>query len=277
MAMPDGEQKAFGLGYWIFTHKRQVHLGQIAGLVFVCLIIWGNVGMHGIRYLTNRSVDAAVQQSFLATELLFGSIATPQSLRVLSVQAVPRDDTHIDVVALIRNENTVFASHQVEGQFTVDGQKQSPVTFFVNANETFYLPQLSIVSSATDPSVTFTILSVDWFRVRGEPLQERWEVTDLTYTSLAFSGDQIDLTRQVKCTITNNSAYGFRNAVVTVVLLQDTVVVGLGSTTTDQFASLESKNYSFTWSESLPLSAEPLVQVHIDRTDSNQILSPGTD
>ncbi|MEK7539919.1 MAG: hypothetical protein AAB558_01595 [Patescibacteria group bacterium] len=275
--MSDGEQKAFGLGYWIFTHKRQVHVGQVGGLGLVCLIIWGIVGVHSVRYLTNRSVDRVVQQSFLATDILFYSIATPQSLRVLSVQVVKHDDTHVDVVALMRNDNAVFASHEVEGQFTVDGVKQAPVSFFVNVNETFYLPQLSILSTASDPSVTFTVLNIDWFRVHGEPLQERWEVSDLAYTSLAFSEDQVDLTRQVKWTLTNKSAYGFRNAVVTVVLLQDTAVVGVGSTVTDRFASLEAKNYSFTWSESLPLSAEPQVQVHVDRTDSNQILSPDTD
>lgn len=274
--MSDGETKAFGLGYWIFTHKHQVHLSQVIGLAVISLIIWGNVGIHGVRYLTNRSVDAAVQQSFLATDILFNSLATPDPLRVLSVQAVPHDDTHIDVVALIRNDNIVFTSHRVEGQFTVDGVKQAPVIFFVNPNETFYLPQLSIKSTASDPSASFTILNVDWFRLHGEPIQERWEVSDLTYTSLAFSADQVDLTRQVKCTITNKSAYGFRNATVTVVLLQDSNVIGVGSTATDRFASLESKNYSFTWSENLSLTAEPLVQVHIDRTDSNQILSPDT-
>lgn len=275
--MPDGEQKAFGLGYWIFTHKRQVHLSQVVGLGVVCLSIWGLVAVHSIRYFTNRSVDQAVQDSFLATDILFDSIATPQPLRILSVQAVRHDDTHIDVVALIRNDNTVFASHEVEAQFVVDGVRQAPIQFFVNPGETFYLPQLSILSSASDPSVTFSILSIDWFRVRGAPLQERWGVTDLAYTSLAFSADEVDLTRQVKCTITNQSAYGFRNVSVTVLLLQDSVVVGVGSTTTDRFASLESKNYSFTWSDSLPLDADPLVQVHVDRTDPNQILSPGTD
>lgn len=277
LLMPDSEQQAFGLGYWIFTHKRQVHLVQIVALSAACLMIWGVVGMHAVRYLANRSIDQAVQQSFLATDILFDSIATPQPLRVLSVQAVPHDETHVDVVALIRNDNNVFASHEIVGQFSVDGKKQAPVNFFVNANESFYLPQLSIATTATDPSVTFTILSIDWFRVKGEAVQERWDVTDLSYTSLAFSSDEVDLTRQVKCTITNNSAYGFRNAVVTVVLLQDTTVVGVASTSTDTFPSLDSKNYSFTWSEPLPLSAEPQVQVHIDRTDPNQILSPGTD
>lgn len=275
--MSDGEQQAFGLGYWIFTHKRQVHLAQVVALGFACLVIWGVVGMHSVRYLANRSIDQAVQHSFLATDILFDSIATPQPLRVMSVQAVPRDETHVDVVAFIRNDNIVFASHEIVGQFTVDGEKQAPVNFFVNANETFYLPQLSIVTESTDPSVTFSILSIDWFRVKGDIIQERWDVSDLFYSSLAFSSDQVELTRQVKCTLTNNSAYGFRNVIVTVVLLQDSTIVGVASTNTDTFASLESKNYSFTWTEALPLSAQPEVQVHIDRTDPNQILSPGTD
>lgn len=272
--MPADSSSSFDLGYWIFNHKRQVHLANIGILVLANVIIWGINARFGFMYLANRQVDADVQAGFLATDILFSSIATPKPIQIASVQAMRHDSTHIDVVALIKNPNQVFASHQVVGQFVVGGEPQPPVSFFVNANEIFYLPQLSVESTELDPAVTFSILSVDWFRLHGEVSQEHWEITDVTYTSLAFADKNIDLRRQVTATITNRSAFGFKQARITVVLLLDSQVVGVASTVTDVFAALSSKPYTFTWSQDLPLSATPEIQIHIDRSDPNQILSP---
>lgn len=274
--MSDSEQTAFSLGYWVFAHQQQVHWLQVGVLSLVCMIIWGINTVQGARYLANRSVDQEVQRSFLATDISFSALARPQALRVLSTAAVRHDATHVDVVALVKNQNTVFASHQVVGEFTVDGAKQAPVTFFTNVDETQYVPQLSINYTGTSlPEVTFTILSVDWFRIHGTPLEDKWIVSDVSYEAIALTQSDIDLKRQVKATVMNASAYDFQAVRVTVVLLQNSKVMGVASTLTDLFSSLESKAYSFTWSQDYPLSAIPQVEVHVDRSEPNQILSPG--
>lgn len=274
--MSDGEQTAFSLGYWVYAHQKQVRWLQLGALGTACLIIWGINTWQGIRYLVNRPVDMEVQRSFLATDISFSSLARPQALRVLSAEAIRHDATHVDVVALVKNQNTVFASHEVMGQFTVAGVKQAPVTFFTNVDETQYVPQLSISYTGTSvPEATFSILSTDWFRIHGTPLQDKWIVSDVSYEAIALVQSDIDLKRQVKSTILNASAYDFQQVRVTVVLLQNDVVVGVASTLTDEFSSLESKNYSFTWSQDLSLSAIPHIEVHVDRSDPNQIGSPG--
>lgn len=263
--MSDGEQTAFGLGYWMFSHQHHVRWFQSGVLGMVCLVIWGTIAFQGINYLRNRSVDQEVQRSFLATDISFDSIARPEPLRVLTVQVVRHDETHVDAVALLKNPNQVFASHAALGQFTVEGKKQDPIPFFVNPVDSFYLPQLSISSEVNQPEVTFTVLSIDWYRIHGEILQEKWQISEPAYTAVALE-QETDLQRQVKFSVYNGSAYDFSNVRVTVVLLDDTEVVGVASTVTGQFESLSSKEYLFTWSQPLSLQAIPEVTIHVDRS-----------
>lgn len=271
--MEYGQGKTFGLAYWIFNHKRQFRIVQVVSLVFVCLVIWGNNARFALQYLTHRDNDRVVQQSFLDTDILFDSIGAPEPLQVLSVTAMAHDSTHVDAVAFVRNPNRQFASHAMQGKFFVNGVAQPPILFFINPDESMYIPQLSIPSADLTPDVSFVLTDVSWFRARGFMSEARWEVSDIFYGPLAFGDQETDLKRQVSFSVTNKSAYGFENARVTVILKVDDEIVAVANTLTDSFPSFAEKQYTFTWSQELLLNAIPEVQIDVDRSDPDQLLS----
>lgn len=272
----ESEQR-FRIGYWLFQHRTPIRrviwvvLGVIGGL------IWLNAARFGVSYLAHRQSDAAVQASFLQPDLNFDSIEVPQDLQISQVQAVRNDDTHVDLVALVKNSNARFASSAVTGRFVVNSIPQEPITFFVNPDEEKYVPQLAVsAKSSPQPTVRFELLSVDWYRLHGTQFQTNWVVSDLVYKPLVLSGGD-SLQRGVDFQLFNNTAYGFKQIRVSVFLRQGQQLVGLGSTLTDRVQSLEKKQYRFYWSSELPLSAEPVVQIDIDRGADDQLLSIGAD
>lgn len=109
--MPPKGDLQLSIGYWIVSHKQTLRTWW--GITLMSVIVLSLLWMVVFFFLFTRQ-DGVISSSLIGAANGTGGFSTaafqPKQISVGAVTVIPRDDTHVDLVAEVTNANTVWAA-----------------------------------------------------------------------------------------------------------------------------------------------------------------------
>jgi len=265
------------ISYWYIKNKLALKNYLAGVLIGISVITFGYCFWQlTIIFVINWNTD---QQNIanLPNDLInysyFHVTQEPQALQISDFEAIAGQGKY-DFVASIKNSNADFAAINIDYQLIAGDQIVAERSGFIMPGEEKYFAFFGIDSSKVSNPV-LKIAQVQWTRVRGyaalaEP-RLKFEVTDKVFTPADQSGIKGSLpVSLLDFKIKNNSAYGYWQVGVYMILKSGDKIVGANFLTLEQFKSQETRNVEMRWYEALPQisTIEVVPEVNILNADS---------
>lgn len=268
--------KKFALGYWITSHRKQI---KIAYTVLIGLIAAAMMAMaiyHLIDWITHIGPTREVIQSLATNDIKHDSIKPPEDIQRVKSTSVRRDAEKIDIVAQLVNPNNIWAAIDVEYEVFIGSLSVGIEHITLAPLQEKYITKTQLPYTEEDlPSVNVTILDTTWKKmVKHENLPDaEWEFVDADFGYINAIEANVSYQTKLTFTLKNKSIYGFRDARIVVLLVDDMQEIhGIGNLPLDEITSLESRPVSFLWPRRLSSSLTPKIHINIDKLSEDLII-----
>lgn len=191
-------------------------------------------------------------------------------------------DGYADFYSELSNPNeewTASFTYYFTGSFGETTKHQG----FIMPLETKALTALHETVTERASSASIAIEDVEWLRVDAHAISdiETWlgqhndfTVTDAVYsTSLMIDGEKVG---RSSFTVTNDTPYGYHEAVFTVILERGGSPAGIHQITLNNFAVGDSRDVDLNWFGSFPGAADVVIVPNIDYFDIDAYLPPSS-
>lgn len=271
---PRGDlQLAFG--YWLVSHKQTLRTWwAISLMAFIAFSLLWMVIFFPLFIRQQPALDAMLYSMATTTGSFRLSGFQPQGLTAGAVTVLPRDAKHVDLLTEITNSNSAWGATSVVAHYTVNGQAQSPVTFFVNqsTHRPLIVRNIPVADSST-ATATVTIDHISWSRAATASLPAAAftiESQSVTPTTVVVAGQSIT-TVTLKAVISNTSVYNFYRVLVPVVVKAGTSVVAVDELSLDRWPTLTEKTITVTWPYPVAGATTASIEPQVNRFDTANI------
>lgn len=190
-------------------------------------------------------------------------------------------DNRADFYSVVSNPNpdwfVRFTYH-----FLYSGGQTEPVTgFLLPGEQQKTLVQLGVPVATAPRTAQIVLEDVHWSRVDAHTISD---YAAFAAQRLDFSFDEVDYRRDVDLNgtkiarssfvLTNNSAYGYWEPMLTIVLRRNTSIVGVTTTSVPRLEPGETRTVILNWFGTSPSANSTEVEVSIDLFDSSVFMSP---
>lgn len=252
MPQPRGDLQ-LAIGYWIVSHKDQLRTWWAVSLLTIIggSFLW-TIAFFSIFFVQQNNIEKDLTNSVAALiDYRRGAANSPQALDVSAVTIIRRDESHVDVVALIKNPNTVWGVQTMTVTWQVPGLRINPETVFVNPGATRPVMALNIaIDPANADAITVGTSDIVWGRASAAPLQDPVFVTSglaLSTRSIQTSDGATFTTVNVRGDIMNQSVFNFFRVLVPMVIRAGQTIVAVDQVTQTNWPTLSSKSLNLTW------------------------------
>lgn len=249
-----------GFSYWFVSHKLAIK--RIATALFFAFDIV--LGAYLIYLLiVNIGIRQAEHDALIASFLGDGGLAktaagaaalAPASLQTGAIATIV-SGAAADIVVPVANPNAKWGA-RFTYHFMVSGKATAPRAGFVLPGETRLLYDLNVEGGAAVQSVEIT--DVAWVRDIDYQTTYEQRLRGIEFTGVEYIvpeelsiGEQLPISR-VRFTVANKTAYSYRDARFTVVLLSGSATVGVNSVALDELRTGQSAAMEATWFGRLP-------------------------
>ncbi|EKD78638.1 MAG: hypothetical protein ACD_41C00306G0008 [uncultured bacterium] len=288
------------MAYWYNTHRAQVRTAAYGVAIAAVALLWLIVIILFVRVLLDRSATNRAIHDLAATQVIYDSIQAPQPLTITAVDAISHTTESVDAYAIVSNPNTYYAA-RFTYTVTINGTAYSYTDGGVMPKSDTYIVVSGVAGSAT-ASADLTIQETTWQRIRGPQPDATFLVndaelatneipigstTDTTTTDSDFAtpedDEAIDDTpapgktiSQVSGSVTNTSAYGFRQVKVTALVTTPAgTVEGVQQVILSDVASFSDSALLFSWQRRFNFNDVPKIIVETDVWDETNLIRPG--
>ncbi len=269
---PTGNQ--LKLGYWVATHRpllRRLGIGCLSAIAGLSILVFLSTL---INWMTHIAETNQITASLLEPSANFASIRKPEDPAVRRAVSVRRDATTVDAIVELVNPNDIWAATNIEYEILVGSTSTGRTTATLAP-----LQELILTTAATAtgdaPPVQFIIHEITWVKMaKVDHLpDDEWEFVDASLSSIQSSAQNALYKTQFNVTVQNRSVFGFRDAEVVVLLVDDeNDVKAIGSVQLVAIESLESRPLTFRWPERLSRNLTPIIQINIDKLTEDRII-----
>ncbi|MBI2415126.1 MAG: hypothetical protein HYV33_00495 [Candidatus Kerfeldbacteria bacterium] len=270
--------KTLQWAYWYNTHHSLLRrLGY--GLTIVIVSgIWLVVLGYIIQWARWYRATQFTYQSISQISAVFDATERPQPLNSITVDVVPVTEGHYDMYALVDNPNQFYGA-RFNYSFTAAGQVYNYTTGFIMPATQAWL-MVGNITIPADTTPTFTIDTVAWQRLSGKKPAIDFMVKDtsLTTTDASTAGsDLVTTISQFQGVVTNTSAYGFRQVLITVIIKAETTdaILGIRQLTLNNLAALAEQSITVNWSRRFAFGSRTDVVVTTDYLATDNLILPG--
>lgn len=254
----DKALKNFNFGLWILQNRKKFFIGIIVLLVALSAVLYSVFFYNLYDYIkyTPEERKALQELSEVNVSLTPGRLAI--DLEIGKPQVFFHNNKY-DFVVSIKNPNNNFFSY-ISYCFS-DGDKElvcSGTTIFPSEDK--YVIDLAIDLDSHPSNLKFIIKNKNWERVSirtypdwGKYYSERLNfiISDINFEINKPTEMSLKSTNNLSFSIQNNSPYNYWEVPLNIVMFYRKNIVGVNKYIVSEFMSLESKNVSISWSNSL--------------------------
>lgn len=245
-------------GVWVISHQKYF----VITLVIILALIGVSTVGYSLYNLAHYLIIGRAQDERLRHELSSASTIIHNQygnigyLNIGAVQVMPNQNGTIDFVGKIKN-TTVRGVIYFSYYFDVNGQEVGGGTDFILPTETKYVVALGQTASVQGSTTNLVVSNVELRRL-DPAIIDHWQkyqtdhlnfvVSDAKFIPGQISGLSEKLyLGEVSFTVTNMSAYGYKDARLLVILKSGNRLVGVTHYYLKNFRSGESRPVRFTW------------------------------
>lgn len=266
----DISEKQLNIAYWYVNHKLQIRkilIGLfIAADVIVCL-------MPIILFIVNHeSMKNTLQEQAQSLEnnMIFSQYTKAyqaQKLKSTGISVIKRADGNIDAMAKITNPNTDWYVKSFDYKFIFGDQESEQRTSFILPGQEKYVMAFNIAITSAG-SARLEVSNIIWQRILKKDVSDIAEfIADRTNIEVVdieqVSSAQGKFSKTV-FTITNNTAYNYWDVDLSILLYQQSKLVGISSIKAEQLLSGEKREIEVGWTGSLPSVNKVVVDPRVD-------------
>lgn len=297
--MDDLQGQDLKLAYWYNTHRDQVRTAAYGVAIAAVAVLWLVVIILLVRVIMQRAATNRAVTGLADTQVIYDSIRAPQSLSVTVADAVSHTSTTVDAYAIVHNPNVYYAA-RFSYTLTLPGAAYEYSDGIVMPNSDSYIVVSGLTGTPTT-SADVVITDVTWQRIRGPQPDAEFLVNDValntseiplgattddtTPTGEFVTPDETDAAEeaqpgktisQVGGSLTNASAYGFRQVKVTAVITTTAgTIEGIQQVILSNVQSFSDNALLFSWQRRFNFNDVPRVIVETDVWDEDNLIRPG--
>ncbi len=275
------EQELQIASFWVRNRSllRQILFGSLIGLnvIFWLFVLWGLLDWLAISYPYESRIPARIANNQIAVGGLQAS--APKSIQPSQVYVFETTGNRSDMLVELSNANTQWYA-SFDYKFNIGG-KETPVRHgFILPNSQRYLTELGF-EGASGRSASLIVENLHWMRV--DPAWVNRDYATFANERLNFSFNDIKYARdlivgtqtigQSSFDFVNNSAYGYWDIDLTVVLYRGTAPVGVTTITQREIKPGQTTPVSINWYDNLPGITRTEVRASVNILDPQAYLS----
>ncbi len=280
-------EKDLRWGYWWVTHKQQVRKAATAafGVVAFSLFFYGAYGFLDYYFITGPAERANLAQlgrNYIPYAAINRAQA-PQPLTFGDAEVVKAGEGKYDFAVRVENADTRYwAEFDYRFRLSDDPNALTRTAHaFLMPGDSVYITTLAVAADAM-PSPALEEPRIIWHRVssyRLGPDPDGWRAEhlklDIANTDFqpAPPSDPLRISR-ASFTVTNLSAYSFRNPRFVVALYDGVQLVGLSDVALTVLMAGEKKSVEATWLHELPSVSRIEVIPSINIFDPKAYIAP---
>jgi hypothetical protein len=275
----DGSLRKINFGMWFLKNRRYFFMGIIGVLITGSVILYSYFFYNLYDYIRYSAEERAALEelSNVATGLSPGRLAQP--LEEGSPQSFFHNDRY-DFIAKVKNPNNNFFAYVRYCFF--GGEEElgcSGATLFPGQEK--YLILLSKDIESRPVNLELVIQRLNWERVdvRKYPDWENYyaERNNFIISDIEFEIEQpsdlsFSKTNNLSFSIRNNSPYNYWEVPLTIILINGGNIVGVNRYIASELMSLESRDITISWSNSINFVSEVEVIPHINVLDEDNYI-----
>lgn len=264
----------FKRSYWFITHKVLLYKIAVGVLVVLSVIFWVfSLWRWGDYIINGISSDIALHNNLVVFPNYIGIQAhyAPQPIQIAGVNAFAGSSKTYDLVAEVGNPNKNFIVH-FDYYFITGDQKTPTQKGFLLANESRPLTYFGFKDGYPN-GVNLIMENVVWKRITAHTVSDpvAWQNNRLNFSvkDFSFSSPQTAdgiTANVVKFNLTNNSAFGYRDGLFVIGLMQGGGLAGVMPLILKDFKSLETRSVDLrNFSDNLQISDVqlfPLIDIY---------------
>lgn len=240
----------FKRSFWFVTHKLLLYKITVGVLIAVCVFLgvfglwnWGDYIINGIKADISLYKNLTIFPDYTGIHEHYA----PKQIQISGTNAFPGGSKTYDLVAEVSNPNKNFVIH-FDYYFIVDNQKTPNQKGFLLAGESRPLVYYGFKDSYPT-GANIVIENVLWKRITSHTISDPifWQNDRLNFTVKDFLFEVPQSTEGVtasviKFNLTNSSAFGYRDGLFVVGLMQGGGMVGVMPLILKDFKSQETRS-----------------------------------
>ncbi len=254
-------------GFWWNEHQAQVKKSILIAVIAILSLLVLYSSWQFIDWLASWRAEKEMYSVLTSQQVNFAGWwqknkpAMPELGKVFIVPAAPG---FYDLVVTVKNPNIRWAVLDFNYSFEVDGEIYKGQSFLLPMEDK-YLLSLAVPASRRPGSATIEIADLKWQRIK--------DVTE--YTAPNFIVEDQDLQQvtapgkdtpanKLNFKLTNQSPYGYREVVVTALLLASGSVQAVGQQTIPAIDSGEAQPITFYWPQNDSMINSMVVKAEVN-------------
>lgn len=275
------EQELKVSSFWVKNHLflRRLGFGSLIGLntLLWIFVIWGLLDAYVISYPRESRIIPYISQN----ELLAASLEStaPQPIQSSNALNFTTTEGRKDFLTQLTNPNPQWWA-EFDYSFNLGELSTPKRKGYLLPNSQRYLSELGFTSSSTGIGAEVNLENIRWHRViptdvenNYQQFQERrlqLQTSDVVYKNEVLVGDKN--IGQSTFTLSNDSAYGYWDVELTVVLLRAGTAVAVNKLHVQDLKPGEHRPVSINWGESITGVSETEISPSVNILDPKAYL-----
>jgi hypothetical protein len=252
------------ISLWFVTHKLLLKKILIGTLIGVSVLLYGFSIIGAVKILVYQKGDYEALMASLSLRNINYEIwreaQKPADLQLLELKILNSTEGRKDIVAMAKNPNSNFIIKKLKYQFVKGDEILAENETYLWLDEIKPLVAFGVEGVSNSSDVQLQVADISWWRIKKPQefkdfIQSRlqFNIKDIKYQSPRQSPVNGKLPHsQVTFTVTNQSIFDYWEVGFYVILYSGTRIVGAHYIEEEQFKSLETRQVSVSWFNSLP-------------------------
>ncbi|HVM90348.1 MAG TPA: hypothetical protein VMU11_00425 [Verrucomicrobiae bacterium] len=253
---------------------RRLGYGSLIFIAAVCwlFVLWSLLDAYAISYPRESRIPGHIIQNQLSVQGLAAS--APSAIQPSEVSVFDTTDNRKDFLVQLTNNNTMWWA-DFDYHFDIAGQQTPTRQGYILPSSQRYLTELGYTPTTTSRTARFVVENIRWHRIN--PAMVNGDYKSFADARLQFGFDNIayahDLTLgtntigQTTLTFSNNSAYGYWNVDLTVILYRGTSPVGVTTIAEREVKPGQQIPVNINWFDNLGGVSKTDVQANVNILD----------
>lgn len=277
--MTDQELKL--ASFWMRNQSllKRIGYGALAsvGGVLWLFVLWSLLDAYAISYPRESRIPMRILRNQLSMDGLMAS--APKPITPSQTTVLESTDGRLDFLVELMNPNTTWWA-EYDYQFDVAGTRTPLRKGYILPSGRRYVTELGYESKDRSKTARLIVENIQWHRV--DPSFVRGTYQDYAASRIQFRMEDPKYTRdltigkqtvgQSTFTLINDSAYGYWNPSITVVLFRGTTPVGVTTIQRTDIGAGESVPITINWFENLAGVSKTDIRVDVNIMDPKAFL-----
>lgn len=267
--------------FWVRNRilLRKIGYGVLAGIGALSwlFVLWHLLDAYAISYPREARIASRIIQNQVALDGL--AAAAPKPITPSQTSVFQTTENRLDYLVEIMNPNATWWA-EFDYQFETAGQRTPRRQGYILPSGKRYLTELGHPATGSNRTGRLVVDNIRWHRVNPSDVQNdyasyvanrlQFRIEDATYTRDLTIGTQT--VGQSRFTVVNESAYGYWNPTITLVLFRGTTPVAVTTLQRTHIRPGESAPFIVNWFENIAGVSKSDIRVDINILDPEAYL-----